>query len=185
MKGRLEYLTTEYLSKVLSWRNSDRIRKNMYNEKIITMEEHQNWFEKIRQSEKDHYLLYFFNETPVGLVCFNDITRQHAHCRWGFYIGEENTEVGTGTLMALLAFDHAFYTLQLNKIYGEVLDYNLPSRKYHEKLGFKEEGYFRSHVRKGENFYDVFSYGLFKKDWYELHRPFILKGLSDKGIKLN
>ncbi|WP_180271523.1 UDP-4-amino-4,6-dideoxy-N-acetyl-beta-L-altrosamine N-acetyltransferase [Fredinandcohnia onubensis] len=182
MRYKLQVLTSEYLDIVLSWRNQDRIRKNMYNEKVITMEEHQAWFQHILQSKKDVYLLFYMDEIPTGLVYFNGIDHQHEHCYWGFYIGREDATKGSGTIMATLAFDFAYKKLKMNKIYGEILAYNFASVKFHEKLGFKQEGLFKSHIKKDDNFIDVYTYGLLSKDWYEFQRPFILNDLVCKGI---
>jgi len=182
MKYKLQFLTSEYLDTILSWRNQDRIRKNMYNEKIITMEEHQQWIQHILQSKNDVYLLFFMDDIPTGLVYFNRINYKHEHCYWGFYIGRDDAAKGSGTIMATLAFDYAYKKLKMNKIYGEILAYNLASVKFHEKLGFKQEGLFKGHIKKDDKFIDVYTYGLLNKDWYEFQRPFILNDLVRKGI---
>ncbi len=185
MEYSLKPLTLEYLTIVLTWRNSDRIRKNMYNEKIITLKEHQRWFQSISKSNKDIYLLFFINNKPTGLVCFNKVDHDHCHCVWGFYIGDTNAPKGAGTVMGILGMNYAFHCLKLNKVYGEVLADNKPSLLFHEKLGFRKEGEFKQHIKKEKGFIDTIIFALYKKDWLNLYHLKNLNSLLEKGIELN
>ena len=58
---------------LLTWRNSDHVRIYMKNSDLITLEIHQQWFQKIITSETDLYFVYEQNKTPWGIVYFNVI----------------------------------------------------------------------------------------------------------------
>jgi UDP-4-amino-4,6-dideoxy-N-acetyl-beta-L-altrosamine N-acetyltransferase len=150
---------------ILAWRNSPRIRMAMFNEDIITLEEHQKWFQRIQSDPNAIYLIFEIGSFPVGTVNFTSIDRKNQRCLWGFYIGLEDLPKGTGFRMGCLALDYAFELLNMRKICGEVLANNLPSRNFHRKLGFSEEGHFKEHVLKGDTYHDVVLFSLLKNDW--------------------
>lgn len=180
----LKKLEDKELEIVLEWRNSDRVRNFMYNNQIISLEEHKKWFRKISQSDSDQYYTFVFNDKPVGLVYFNDIDKKNKHCFWGFYIGDTNVPKGSGTAMGYLGLNIAFENLDMNKIYGEVLSINERSIIFHEKLGFIREGHFRKHILRENNYLDVYRYGLLKDEWVR-KKIEILKFLNGKGFDLN
>lgn len=184
MQYQLRPLNEDDLDIVLEWRNSDRIRNNMYNDRIILAEEHKNWFHRIVQKDNESYLLFRINNVPTGLVYFNDIDLKHKHCLWGFYIGDPQAPKGSGTILGLLGLDFVFSTFDMIKVYGDVLSYNSPSLKFHEKLGFTNEGRFIRHIEKKGEFFDVIRYALFKHEW-DVYRKEIINHLLDRKIDLS
>ncbi|SER76055.1 UDP-4-amino-4,6-dideoxy-N-acetyl-beta-L-altrosamine N-acetyltransferase [Gracilibacillus ureilyticus] len=158
-------LTEAYLSLVLKWRNADHVRLFMYNDELISLEEHQAWFDKISNDPARRVFLYFENDLPLGLVQISDIHQQNKRCYWGFYIGEKDAPKGSGTRMGRLAIEKMFTELKLNKICAEVIATNEVSLHFHEKLGFKREGLFQQHIRKGSDYLDVIPMALFRENW--------------------
>ncbi|MGM8366489.1 UDP-4-amino-4,6-dideoxy-N-acetyl-beta-L-altrosamine N-acetyltransferase [Virgibacillus sp. W0181] len=184
MKYKLQKLSPKYLPIMLQWRNEERIRKSMYNEKVITFDEHMSWYENKSKSNEDVYFVFLIDEEPVGIIYFNRINIPYFKCEWGFYIGKPNSFKGAGTIMGILGLKYAFEELGLNKVYGEVLVTNEGSLKYHEKLGFKKEAYFKQHIMKNDTFKDVIIYGLIKEEWYKDNHDNLVKQLYEKGIDL-
>lgn len=184
MRYELQKLTPEYLSIMLEWRNEDEVRKSMYNENIITLDEHISWYENISKSSEDLYFVFLADGQPVGIIYFNDINITYSQCVWGFYIGNTNSFKGAGTVMGILGLKYVFEELELNKIYGEVLVSNRASLKFHEKLGFNKESYLKNHIKKNDTFIDVINYELIKEVWYKNKHDTLVKQLYEKGIDL-
>jgi UDP-4-amino-4,6-dideoxy-N-acetyl-beta-L-altrosamine N-acetyltransferase len=162
--GDIKPIAFKDLHQVLEWRNKDHIRKNMYNEDLITIDQHYKWFETLQlNSDKETYLFYL-NGSPKGVINFN-IDIYNAKCDWGFYLGEDLVPKGTGALMGYLAIEHAFRKLKVRKITGEVFDFNRKSKLFHENLGFEQEGIFKSHIRKKHFYHDIYVYSIFKDKW--------------------
>ena len=44
---------------LLNIRNNNEIRNKMFNSKIITKKEHYNWFNQIKFSKNDFYIIYY------------------------------------------------------------------------------------------------------------------------------
>jgi UDP-4-amino-4,6-dideoxy-N-acetyl-beta-L-altrosamine N-acetyltransferase len=164
LNGRLEPISSEDLHTVLQWRNKEQIRKNMYNEDLITFEQHIKWFQGLQQNPGKKTYVFYFKDVPLGVVNFT-IDFSNRKCEWGFYIGEDNIPKGTGSLMGYTAMNFAFQQLNLRKITGEVFDFNKKSQAYHENLGFQREGILVSHIRKGTDYHDIHIYSLLKYQW--------------------
>ncbi|OEF98875.1 UDP-4-amino-4,6-dideoxy-N-acetyl-beta-L-altrosamine N-acetyltransferase [Vulcanibacillus modesticaldus] len=164
-KYNLRTIEESDLNVVLEWRNSERIRSNMYTDSIISMNEHRKWFEKIKQDQSSSFNIFEIQGTPVGVVHFYNIDRRNNKCMWGFYIGKEDLPRGSGLIMGYFGLRFAFEELGIRKISGEALAFNKASINFHKKLGFLEEGRFLKHILKNNKYEDVVSFAIFKEDW--------------------
>ena len=162
---KLRKLTEHDINQVLTWRNSDRIRVNMYTDRLITVAEHQRWFHRIKDDATVSYCIVERQSRPIGLINFTQIDRRHSTCIWGFYLGETDLPRGSGTIMGYLAMKQAFQELKIRKVSGEVLDYNEGSLKLFRRLGFVEEGRKRQHVLKNGRYVDVIPFSLLADEW--------------------
>lgn len=155
------------LELVLHWRNSDRIRKSMFSDEIITFPEHIAWFNRVCKNPlgKSIYKLFEYLGSPVGLVSFTDIQKRNNKCFWGFYLGLEDLPKGTGSVMGFIGLEYAFEELSIRKVIGEVLRSNKASFQFHRKLGFSQEGILRKSVLKDNIYEDVYVLGLLKQEW--------------------
>lgn len=176
---KLKPLEEADLNIVFKWRNSNRIKQYMYTDHTITWEEHRKWFIKVKQDETTKIFLLHFHNQPLGLVNFKQIDLNNSRCYWGFYIGEENAPKGAGTIMGLLALDHIFYEVGLQKVCAEVIETNERSYFYHQKLGFETEGKFKEHLWKDERFVDVISMALFVNKWDIVRKRLLQKMKGD------
>jgi UDP-4-amino-4,6-dideoxy-N-acetyl-beta-L-altrosamine N-acetyltransferase len=166
----LRKLKEQDREQILRWRNSDRIRANMYTDHIIAPTEHRIWFDRVTRDESVIYLLFEYRQRPTGLVYFTDIDRENGKCMWGFYLSETDLPRGSGTVMGYLAMNHIFEEKKMRKVCGEVLDFNAASQKFFKRLGFTEEGRLRQHVLKNGNYVDVVLFSLFSHAWCSSHR---------------
>ena len=162
--GHLRQMNEADLEKVLSWRNSDRVRLNMFSTHVITEEEHRNWYFNLDYNTC-RYLVFEYKQRPVGLVNFTEIDQYNNRCNWGFYLGETDVPPGTGLLMGHLSMEYVFTVLNIRKLCSQALNNNETSVKYHHKLGFKKEGRLLKHVLHNGIYTDVIVLALFKNEW--------------------
>jgi len=167
----LRPLDCDDLEFVLAWRNSERIRANMYTDHIISASEHQAWYDRIKDEPSVVYRLFEYRQTSVGLSYFTDIDLTNGLCLWGFYLGAVNLPGGSGTMMGYLSLQHAFDQLHIRKVCGEVLTYNEPSLKFFRRLGFVEEGRRRQHVLRKGGYVDVVIFSLLDDEWRRAECP--------------
>lgn len=163
----LRRLEKSDLSTILKWRNSDRIKDNMYTDHIISWEEHQLWHKKIVKSMKNVFLVFEYKCISTGLVYFTDIDNYNGTCFWGFYMGDFYGPKGSGIIMGYLGIEYAINHLNIRKLCGETFAFNIKGEKFHEKLGFQKEGYFKKQVFKKGQYQDIIRFGLFDNEWQE------------------
>lgn len=176
-EGRVRLITENDLSKVLAWRNSERINKYMFSNHPISMEEHQRWFEGLNATNRI-CLIFELNARPVGVVNVTDLDSQDNKCSWGFYLGETDIPKGTGLLMGYHGLEFIFGKLSIRKLCSKSFVFNRHSIGYHKKLGFVEEGILSQECKKNEEFQDVVLLALFKDQWQK-HRLDIEKILLE------
>jgi UDP-4-amino-4,6-dideoxy-N-acetyl-beta-L-altrosamine N-acetyltransferase len=157
-------LSQEYLGLVLEWRNKPEIRKNMYTTHEITKEEHKSWFNGLCNDLTRRYFVFELDGNPCGVIGFVDINKGSKSASWAFYSGDTSVR-GIGSMMEIAALDYAFNTLELNKLFCEVLEFNESVIKFHKKHGFQVEGVFRKQHSYENKLWDIYRLAIFKDDW--------------------
>lgn len=153
------------LDQVRAWRNQPHIRRYMFTDHVIAPEEHRAWFARVRDSAQDHYLIFECRGEPVGVVSFTQHSPLHQRADWGFYLGAEDLPKGMGRILGFCSMEHAFGTLGIRKLRGEVLAFNARSLRLFLALGFREEGRFIAEFRRGDDYHDVIRFALLAEDW--------------------
>jgi len=150
---------------VLEWRNSERVRANMYTDHLISIDEHQKWFSRAKDDVKSRFFIFEHKGTPVGVVNIVQIDDSNKKCYWGFYLGEAEAPKTSGPAMEFLALEYMFDTLEMRRVCCEVFVFNEPVIKLHKKFGFVEEGVFVGHTLKNNKYEDVVSMAIFRDAW--------------------
>ncbi|HDI3293788.1 TPA: UDP-4-amino-4,6-dideoxy-N-acetyl-beta-L-altrosamine N-acetyltransferase [Vibrio cholerae] len=162
------------LELMLSWRNAASVRENMYTTHEISQSEHLAWWERTKSSDRQRYFMYEFQDNPLGIVGFTDLDQGNRNSFWAFY-ASPTAPKGTGSRMEILALDYAFNDLGLHKLCCEVLAFNAPVIKLHEKFGFKVEGILRDQYRREGSFIDIYRLGMLASEWAEARNAMISK----------
>jgi UDP-4-amino-4,6-dideoxy-N-acetyl-beta-L-altrosamine N-acetyltransferase len=162
--GQLRFICDGDLELMRSWRNSPAVRLNMYTRHEISIKEHLDWWERTKIREDQKYFMYEKDSQPLGIVGFMQIEKASCNCSWAFYAAPDAPK-GTGSRMEFLALEYAFFELNLEKLYCEVLAFNLAVIKLHQKFGFQIEGVFRQHHRFEDKLVDIYRLGLLINEW--------------------
>ncbi len=161
--NHIRLMTKDDLHLVLIWRNHPDIRRHMYTQHEITLEEHQGWFERASHDQSKHLLIFEADATPWGFIQFSQLGSS-AIADWGFYVAPDAPR-GYGRRLGRSALDYAFGDLYLHKICGRVLAFNERSIRFHRALGFHQEGRLREQHFDGQQYHDVFCFGLLQPEW--------------------
>ena len=156
----------QHLDMVRSWRNDPKIRQFMYTQNEIKVSDHEKWFENAIKDRKRHLLIYEEQFSPLGFVNFTET----GNCKvadWGFYTAP-SAAPGTGRSLGHTALAYAFKDLMYHKVCGQALAFNHKSIKFHHALGFKQEGVLRDQFLSGDNFVDIFCFGLISNEFESL-----------------
>jgi UDP-4-amino-4,6-dideoxy-N-acetyl-beta-L-altrosamine N-acetyltransferase len=151
------------LEHVLSWRNHPDVRRYMLTKHEIGLDEHTRWFERASQDPARHLLIHERSGQALGFVQIHEIA-SGGIADWGFYLAPHAPK-GTGAGLGLGALEYAFETACLHKICGQTLASNDRSIRFHQKLGFYQEGLLHQHHFDGQHYHDLLCFGLLAKQW--------------------
>lgn len=134
---------------IVSWRNSDEVRRNFIYRQPFTRESHENWIRTMVETGRAVQMMIcdFVTDMPLGSVYIRDIDRQHNKAEYGIFIGEASARGrGIGTAAAKLMLRYCFEEEGLHRIYLRVFSDNLRAIRSYEKAGFMREGLLRDDV---------------------------------------
>ncbi|MDT8904336.1 UDP-4-amino-4,6-dideoxy-N-acetyl-beta-L-altrosamine N-acetyltransferase [Pseudomonas sp. AF76] len=156
-------MTIEDLDRVLAWRNHEEVRRYMFTRHEISLTEHSHWFERASRDSSRHLLIYESNAAPLGFINLHQIAPGGV-ADWGFYVAPDAPK-GTGWRLGNAVLQHAFGHLALHKLCGQALGFNARSIKFHQRLGFQQEGILRKQHFDGQSYHDVVCFGLLASEW--------------------
>ena len=161
-RTQLRPMIREDLERVLSWRNHAEVRRYMYTQHEISLEEHTQWYERATVDASRHLLVFEIDGTPVGFINIHEIA-PGGIADWGFYAAPDAPQ-GTGRQLGKAAVQYAFGQAGLHKICGQAIAYNHRSIKFHLNQGFQQEGILREQHFDGQEYHDVVCFGLLASD---------------------
>jgi UDP-4-amino-4,6-dideoxy-N-acetyl-beta-L-altrosamine N-acetyltransferase len=178
----LRDIQIEDRDKILEWRNLPIVADYMYTDHVITPEEHHGWFSRILKDPAYKYWMIVCDGEEVGLANLYAIDRQNKRCSWAFYVVSPNVRgKGVGSYVEYTVLNYVFQELNLQKLCCEVLAFNRGVVEMHRRFGFSQEGLFRKHIFKRNEYHDVVSLAMLKEDWETL-RPQQEQKLRSKGV---
>jgi RimJ/RimL family protein N-acetyltransferase len=137
--------TDDDLDAMRIWRNQPPNREVSINSHEITADEHAAWWSKVRTDPSRQVLIYERDGVPAGVVNFFDLSPAGPGRTgsWGFFLDADGLGQRGETLPAWLevmreAADHAFDTLGLDELTGEVLEDNVVVRQMNRRFRFVE-----------------------------------------------
>lgn len=103
-----------------------------------------------------------------GALCGSlglSISQRHAHAELGYWVGAPYWGRGYATEAVAALLTYGFRDLGLHRIHANHFTRNPASGRVMQKLGMRFEGILRGHLRKGEQFENVASYGILHDEW--------------------
>lgn len=103
----------------------------------------------------------------IGVCAFYRVSWEHMNAELVYWLGKQYWGKGymTEAVRRMLAF--GFVELGFERIYAGCFTRNLASRHVLEKVGFKYEGIARHEFKKGDDFLDVFHFGLTRDEFFQ------------------
>lgn len=94
-----------------------------------------------------------------------DMSIKHHHGTIGYWIGKKYWGRGYTTEAGFSVVKFAFKELELYRITSHHFHSNPNSGKVMRKIGLKHEGTRLGHYKKGEEYFDIFDYGLLRSEF--------------------
>lgn len=163
MSDRVRPMMEDDVETVLAWRNHPEIRQSMYSQDEIPLAECRAWFARCAENPLQSLLVFEADGVSSGFVNLKEEPYGRIGT-WGFYAAP-GCAPGTGSRLGGTALAYAFGPAGLYKVCGEAIAYNKASIRFHEKMGFRQEGVLRDHYFDGNTYHDVFRFGLISTEW--------------------
>lgn len=160
---QIRKVTAEDLPMVLAWRNRTEVRRYMFTQHEISLQEHRNWFAKASQDPSRCLLIVEEDKQAIGYVQFSKV-EDGGVAAWGFYARPEAPK-GSGRKLGVIALNHAFGPLKLRKVCGQAIASNQASIALHQRLGFALEGVLRDQQRINGAYHSLHCFGLLATEW--------------------
>lgn len=127
-------LDTQRLTTVLAWRNHSDIRRWMLSDDEISLENHLQFVESLKNRVDKRYFLVQREGEPIGVIDFTDITQNSAEI--GIYANPQMRGVGEALMNALI--EYGFSTLEVKILIATVFADNERAKHLYEKFDFIE-----------------------------------------------
>jgi UDP-4-amino-4,6-dideoxy-N-acetyl-beta-L-altrosamine N-acetyltransferase len=152
-------LTEQESEMVRNWRNNESVRKWMYNDNEISIGEHRNFINLLKNYNEKAYWLVKIDKEYVAVLDLLNINWQYRRAYFGIYANPESRTAGIGRILDNLADKIAFEILNLHSLKLEVLETNERVINLHKKMGFTIEGKLKDYVFKDGKWLDVLTMG--------------------------
>jgi UDP-2,4-diacetamido-2,4,6-trideoxy-beta-L-altropyranose hydrolase len=138
-------LTEEEHKLILEKRNSDDIRRWMFNDHIISAAEHKHFLQKLKQNGNNFYWLVKEDSMPIGVVSAQKVDFALRESFLGIY----SIRKGAGDVLMHHFLRFWFSLLGMRSLISEVLADNNNALEFYRKHGFRETGFTRYVIKNG------------------------------------
>jgi len=153
---------------LVQWLNHPEIQRLTLRARPLNLDDETDYIQGLRQSQTDIALLIAArtDDTPLGCTGLHQIDWRSRHAAFGITVGPaQHWGKGYGTEATRLMVQYAFDTLNLNRVWLHVLEYNERGIRCYEKVGFKKEGLLRQeHFRDGR-YWDTHLLAILRDEW--------------------
>ena len=134
----------------------------------VSKQQQMDWYNRSMGNPQHQRFAIEYEGKFVGLSTLTDIDWKNRIAFHGIkLVSNAPKGKGIGYDAVCGTMQYAFEELQLNRLEGGILTYNIPSKKLYEKCGWKEEGLYREKVFKNNQYYDEIPVAILRSDYFE------------------
>jgi RimJ/RimL family protein N-acetyltransferase len=164
----LRALEKEDAPSLIRWLNDPEVHRLLLPRRPLNLALELDYLQRVNQSDTDLVLGIAVRETDqlIGGTGLHDIDLRCRHASFGIVLGEKSAwGKGHGTEATRLIVGYAFESLNLNRVWLHVYEYNPRALHVYEKLGFRREGVLRQHTYREGRYWDTLAMGLLRDEW--------------------
>lgn len=176
-----EQLDDDTIEQIRIWRNQDFVRTKMFHSTLISAEEHRNYISSLKKNTNKGLYVFYLDDLPFAVYQYEIYPEGNYVINGSYLIQEDSAILGYGAVMSYYINEIAFLELHVNKCFGQCLDTNKTAIRTNKRLGGELEGVLRQHILIGDQYHDVYCFGLLKDEW-EIIKPKIKRILQELSI---
>ena len=148
-------------NRTFDWLQDNETRRFTGTASAPTPETHANWLEIMRAKINTELYAIYYLEAHVGNAFLADIDRINRRAYPQLYLGpREIRGKGLGRRVIKLLLTRAFVDIGLHRCYGYPFEYNQPSIRMLQSVGYKIEGILKEHCWMNGAFHNVMVLGI-------------------------
>ena len=148
----------------------------------VSLDRQKKWFESYDQQKELRCMIQIINGTTIGCIMLTNIDWKNRTAELTKKTkATKEQRVEHDMWDAMIGFlNYAFNELNLNCIYGTVLEYNYLSRKLAKRCGLKEEGVLRNRIYKGGKYHNLIANSIIKEDFDLVYQKYREERFDEK-----
>ena len=167
-KVYLRALTKSDAPTIVPWINDPEVTRTILHRPPINLETEEQFIERATKEEHSLILGIVVKATDqlIGATGLDQVDFRNRHARFGIVIGDKPSwGHGYGSEATSLVVAHAFQTLNLNRVWLHVFEYNECGIRIYEKLGFRREGMLRQDNYRDGRYWDTIVMAVLREEW--------------------
>ena len=128
--------------------------------------------------ENINYACVDDNDEYLGTVSLKNIDYENGNAEYAISFRKEAQGTGAAMYATKRILDMAFNELKLEKVYLDVLLTNKRAIGFYNKVGFVQEGEFRSHFKRNGEYVDLLWFSMLNEEYKKLYEKDNVKSLS-------
>jgi diamine N-acetyltransferase len=152
---------------IVPWFNDPDVTRYLLRHQPMSLHGEEEFLRRVPANESDVVLGIVLKENDqlIGTVGLHPEFRCRS-ARFGIVLGEKSSwDKGHGTAVTRLIVAYAFDTLNMNRVWLHVYEYNPRGQRVYEKVGFQVEGRLRQETYRDGRYWDVIAMGLLREEW--------------------
>jgi len=153
------------------WRNIEKFRRNFREIRELNLSHQEYWYQKVCVESKNDFMFIIErldDHVPIGVCGLTYVNWIIRSADFSFYIGFEEKYIddrGYAEEGARLLIDYGFRTLNLNKIWMELYEFDDAKINFFQtKFNFKQDGKLRQNAFDGGKYWDSIIISKLKED---------------------
>lgn len=157
--------------RIVPWLNDPEVTRTLAIYRPLNLQSEEEFIAKLYQDEHRLVLGIALQQADqlIGASGLEDIDFKNRHAVFGIFIGEKaEWGKGYGAEATRLMLQHAFETLNLNRVRLQVYETNARGRRLYEKIGFTQEGVLRQERYAQGRYWNAFLLAMLREEWEAL-----------------
>ncbi|HKI32741.1 MAG TPA: GNAT family protein [Gemmataceae bacterium] len=152
---------------LVTWLNEPEVTHFLNAHKPMTVRAEEEFIDHIDEGD-DLVLGIVLREGDrlIGVAGLHQIDQRCRRAAFGIFVGDKTQwGKGFGTEATRLILGHAFQTLNLNRVWLHVFEYNARGVRAYEKAGFRREGVLPQDTFRDGRYWDTITMAVLREEW--------------------
>jgi RimJ/RimL family protein N-acetyltransferase len=152
----------------MAWLNDPEVTRTLVARRPINRRAEEEFIDQLTHSDDRISLGIALRQGDrlIGGTGLHQIDWRNRHAGFGITVGDKaEWGKGYGSEATRLIVGHAFATLNLNRVWLHVYEYNERALRTYEKLGFKREGVLRQDNFREGRYWDTIVMAVLREEW--------------------